>query len=688
MKLKKLNRLFYKSLLGLTIAVSVSACKLDEYNPVSLSEQDVLKKFNDWKAYQSNCYTGLWGSLIGMPYGIVSEAGTDLWTFPYGNHNQYRDVIAYEEFTINSGVVRNTWDFAWGSIKDCNKTIQLSEQLEDGDANEIKVLVAEAQLLRAYYYSVLVAQFGEIPLITVDDPIKNLNPTRNSVPEIYGQIVSDLRSAFNNLPVTPLDNNLQRVTKKSALGLLARVYAQGAGEGLSEGGKSYWLRAKECADSLINGMGTYNAVLYDDFAKVFASANNRNNLEALFTAYGLNPYSESYDYATGNTKPNLYLHYYPKLDDAFGTGKLLKRGVNSNTSNAYYGRLNQQFIAPTKYLINCFNANYDKRWENTFVTAFTNYSGTQAIASLGTGVPAPANVTYSAATVTLTADICNDFGIDLSHVGKKIYPYVDVNARNASRNATWQYIPKVWEKGAVSGSAADLRDVANANVHPYPLTEDENRFFAYLSKEPLSATDKNKRSYVTVNIDDLFDMAADPSGSTYKTVTSTNGLKPPALANLFPAMHKFNSNFDGGWLGGNFQQKLGNIMIMRMAEVYLIAAEATLHVNAGDGAAAAQYLNVLRRRATRNPADFTTGTGMQLTTATMNDVFDEYARELCGEYNRWALLKRNKAFESRLQTYNKTAFANFVPSKHYKRPIPFVFLNQINNANEFGNNGY
>jgi len=193
---------------------------------------------------------------------------------------------------------------------------------------------------------------------------------------------------------------------------------------------------------------------------------------------------------------------------------------------------------------------------------------------------------------------------------------------------------------------------------------------------------------VTVNIDDLFDIAADPTGSTYKSVTSTNGLTPMSLANMFPAMSKFNHNFDGGWVGSNFQLKLGNIMIMRMAEVYLIAAEATLHVNNGDNATAANYLNVLRKRACRNSADFNTSTGMQLTSASMDDVFDEYARELCGEFNRWAILKRNKAFETRLQKYNATAFANFDPAKHYKRPIPYSFLNQINNADEFGTNGY
>jgi hypothetical protein len=686
MRTKVIKKIAFAGAFSLLIAICISSCKkLDEYNPGGLSEENVLRDFNGWKAYQSNIYSGLWGSLIGMPYGIVSEAGTDLWTFPYNNHNQYRDVLAYEEFTISSGVVRNTWDFAWGPIKDCNKTIDLSTKLTDGAPNDIKALVGEAQLLRAYFYSVLVAQFGNVPLILTDDPVKSLSPKRSTVPEIYAQIVADLRAAFNNLPVTPFENNPQRVTKKAALGLLARVYAQGAGEGLSEGSKTYWVRAKEVADSLINNAGVYGAAMYDDFSKVFASANNRNNAEALFTAYGLNPYDPSYNVATSNTKPNLYLHYYPKFDDAFTTSDIFKRGVNSNTSNAYYGRLNQQFIAPTKYLINCFDARYDKRWENTFVTAFTNYSGVQAIAS-GTSIPSPANVTYAAATVTLTAAMCTKYGINASHIGSKIYPYVDVNAKLAPTFATWQYVPKVWPKDVTTGAVSALEEVPNANVHPYPLAADENRFFAYLSKDPLTAADKQARRYVTVNIDDMFD-PSDPTGSTYKANTSTNGLTPPQLATLFPAMMKFNHNFDGGWLGGNFQQKLGNIIVMRMAEVYLIAAEATLR-SGGSGGAAAAYLNELRKRACRNPADFNAGTGMQLASASMNDVFDEYARELCGEFNRWALLKRHKAFETRLQTFNRTAFVNFVAAKHYNRPIPFNFLNQINNADEFGNNGY
>jgi hypothetical protein len=682
-----MKTILYKCGISLCIALYISSCTLKEFNPAAVSEDVTLTNFDGWKAYQSNCYTGLWGSLIGLQYGLVSEVGTDLWTFSYNNPNQYMDIMAYQAFTNSSGIINNVWTFGWGSIKDCNKTIQLSTKLTNGNASDIKILTAEAEFLRGYYYSVLVAQFGSIPLELVGDPSTNLSPKRDSIPKIYAQIIADLRDAYNNLPVTPYDNNAARVTKKAAFGMLARVYAQGAGEGLTEGGKSYWLRAKEVADSLINNAGAYGATMYDDFAKVFASANNRNNAEVLFTAYGLDPYNTSYDAFTGNAKPNIYLHYYPKLDDAFGTADVFKRSVNSNTSNGYYGRLNQQFVAPTKYLINCFNAQYDKRWENTFVTAFANYSGVQAIANLGSGAPSPANVTYAAATVTLTAAMCTKYGIDASHVGEKIYPYADVNAKNASPNATWQYIPSIWAKGNYTGLTTALTTIPNANVHPYPLAADEDRFFCYLSKDPLTAADKKARKYVTVNIDDLFDMAADPTGSTYKSVTSTNGLPLSSLANLFPAMMKFNHNFDGGWLGGNFQQKLGNIMVMRMAEVYLIAAEATLH-STGDAGTAANYLNVLRKRACRNPADFNSSTGMQLGSATMNDVFDEFAREMCGEYNRWALLKREKAFETRLASYNKTAFTNFVPAKHYLRPIPYAFLNQINNAAEFGTNGY
>ena len=84
------------------------------------------------------------------------------------------------------------------------------------------------------------------------------------------------------------------------------------------------------------------------------------------------------------------------------------------------------------------------------------------------------------------------------------------------------------------------------------------------------------------------------------------------------------------------------MFIMRMAEVYLLAAEAEQQL--GNGTKAAEYLNVLRKRAARDQAN---ESSWKLTTATEDHKFEEYARELCGEFSRWSLLISLNAFESR-----------------------------------------
>ena len=134
----------------------------------------------------------------------------------------------------------------------------------------------------------------------------------------------------------------------------------------------------------------------------------------------------------------------------------------------------------------------------------------------------------------------------------------------------------------------------------------------------------------------------------------------------------------------DLQKKTGDVFIMRMAEVYLIAAEANQQL--GNGGKAAEYLNVLKKRAARDDASYE---AMKLSNATQDDVMDEYARELCGEYQRWLLMKRHKdTFKQRLQKGNPRAYRNFDENKHYFRPISFNFLSQIDNANEYGTNGY
>ena len=132
MKTHNIKGIFYTCALGLFLSFYLTSCSLDEYNPSAVSPENVLKNFSGWKSYQANCYTGLWGSLIGLNYNIQSETGTDLWTFSYGVHSMFKDMMAYEQFTTSSGPANAVWGYAYGSIKDCNVTLQLSSKLVDG----------------------------------------------------------------------------------------------------------------------------------------------------------------------------------------------------------------------------------------------------------------------------------------------------------------------------------------------------------------------------------------------------------------------------------------------------------------------------------------------------------------------------------------------------------------------------
>ena len=653
-----MKKIVYNILLLIITVVTVTSCSLDEYNPEGNAGGTSLTTFEGLKQLETYCYTPLYDQLFSASdYLSVAEAGTDIW-LTANNKTNTQQMFYYESLATNTNATNKLFQQAYTTINTCNAVIGRASGVTDGTADDIKVLVAEAKCLRAFYYLILVTNYGNITLNTAETTTANFAPKRSTLADIYDQITTDLKEAAADLNVTPYDDNYARVTKKTALGLLARAYAQGAGEDLEEEGVSYWQRAKEVSTDLIANASSYGAYLFSDVADVWAQANNRNNAEALFIASGPQAGSDAFLYGSyGSNKLFTYTYCDPnKLTDIYPV---------ASRSNYFYGRVNNNLYAPSKYLIDCFDATYDKRWENSFTTAYSLFSMVQ----VGWVVYPSSN-----ATVTLTSSLCSKYGIASSFVGKKIYPYVDVNAINAGSNGGNQYVASVWAKGDYTGNTNNLTTVKNVYANPYPLDEDENRFIVYLSKTSLTTAEKASRGYACVNIDDLFQSDGKYVEASFD---GTNTYQ------LFPSLNKFNFNFNGGFYGSNLQCKTGDMFIMRMAEVYLIAAEAEQKL--GNATAAADYLNVLRKRACRTESDYEAN--MKLTTATENDVLDEYARELCGEFSRWALLKRHKAFESRLALYNPRAAASFT-AKNYLRPISYTFLSQISNADEYGTNGY
>lgn len=673
------NKLIY-ALAAVAGAFSLSSCDLDEFNPTA--GDATADNYKTWKGLATYCYSPLATQLYSVyDFMSVAEGGTDMWLCPSGNVDYAKQLIYYDGLTTNTNAANKVFKQAYAAIATCNSVVNNAGNLNGGTADEIRQIAAEAKTLRAFYNLILVTYYGPVTLSTQEVGDVNVNPTRNSVEEIYAAIVKDLKEAVNELSEIPTDGNYARVTKKTAYGILARAYAQGAGEGLKEDGKSYWELAKATAETVITGSAgeqNFGAYLYSDVSDLWAQANNRGNKEALFIASGAN--GELSD-QSGYAKNNLFTYSICKpadCDDLYKT---------KDNANYYIGRANNCTLAPSKYSIDVSDANWDKRYENTFMTAFGEFS-MESSGWYGAGEH------YATKALPITRSLRTKYGVCS---GDTLVPYVEMGVQKPG--ATNQYIPVgVWPKGysAWKGRNAQGLDVyepdlskletnhKNVYVIDYPVDVDDNRFRIVLSKEYKTAEEKKLSPYFTVNIDDFFGQDAlngydteykrSPFDVTTSNPSGTNAYK------LYPSLIKFNWCYSGSW-GSGLNTKNGDMMIIRTAELYLIAAEAAQQL--GDGATAARYLNVLRNRAVRQGK-----TAPQLTNATESDILDEYAREMAGELNRWALLKRHHAFETRLAQHNKRAAAFFDPAKHYNRPISADFLNQISNPDEYGDNGY
>lgn len=133
--------------------------------------------------------------------------------------------------------------------------------------------------------------------------------------------------------------------------------------------------------------------------------------------------------------------------------------------------------------------------------------------------------------------------------------------------------------------------------------------------------------------------------------------------------------------GGNGSpQSSRDVFVFRVAEMYMIVAEA--NVNLGRTTEAATAVNFVRRRA--GGSAFEVGGGDM----TIDFILDERAREFAGEQIRWFDLKRTGKLVERAKLYNPDIRNNIAPT-HVLRPIPRSQLDAVTNKSEFTQNpGY
>lgn len=129
-------------------------------------------------------------------------------------------------FDASSELVNQFWDSSYRGINKANFVINNEEKINlipnslMSQATKDKY-IGEAKFLRGLYYFNLVTLYGGVPLITTV-PQSSEGFPRNSVEEVYAQIISDFTDAANTLLPKATEEN-GRATRGAAYAMLGKV---------------------------------------------------------------------------------------------------------------------------------------------------------------------------------------------------------------------------------------------------------------------------------------------------------------------------------------------------------------------------------------------------------------------------------------------------------------------------------
>jgi hypothetical protein len=185
----------------------------------------------------------------------------------------------------------------------------------------------------------------------------------------------------------------------------------------------------------------------------------------------------------------------------------------------------------------------------------------------------------------------------------------------------------------------------------------------FTSKNTLSEAEMNSKKYTTYDISRVY---------------NANGI--PSQRKFYVSLKKFK---DSTRTSSNEAQSPRDVFVIRLAEMYLIAAEAELKL--GNPANAATHLNKIRTRAAIPGRE----AAMQISAGdvTLDFILDERARELAGEQLRWFDLKRTNKLIDRIKTQKMNPDAAlYIKDYHTVRPIPQSQIDAVINKDEFKQN--
>lgn len=665
------------------ISFGATSCSdfLDEDNKTGETADLAYNTVSGIDGLIQSAYTythGWWGK---EPSLGLAEMGSDL--FYFGYDNKQKSMLKYDisAEALGSNVADNPcldeyWEMFYAGVDVCNNALKYVPECSVIDDNKKAAYLGDAYFLRALYYSQMVAMWGPIPYNAEPINAINNNPVRVPEAEVYGNILNDLKQAMDNYKKANIMDGKSatadgRAYYYSAEALYARVALYAAswlGANAVSGYGNLYTEALNAANDVINNSG---AKFYSRFSDTW----NMNNEEATTNTENLFAVHYSNDLNAGRD------NCVPYRFSSEGTGNF-----NSLITRTGYGRNGGS--ASLLMFVSLWNNGCDDIGPNgqkNNSIFFRMAAGKTTIKSKSTGKDVEVGKYYSPYGRGFTRYLPSLYlwqildeikGTDQRYNGTllteyRVHPDLAGNAANYPKMADQTY--KTYDEayaedgnyfnGGVIGIQYALMDGNSAEGQALQAeAKDKYRLqFAFGGDIPVYTSGDPATALPTEGGKAKSDVYGD---ARYKS-EKIEGRRS------FPGIKKFlDDQYEEDY--PTFDISHRDIMVLRLAEMYLIKAEAEL----ATGGDALKTINQLRAaRAIAGKDNSISGT------VTIETILKERAIELCGEYQRWFDLKRTHTLIDHVKKYNAQASGN-IALKHYYRPIPLSELESVTNRGD------
>ncbi len=667
----KMKKIFLTIVAATALLLGTPSCSdfLEEDNKAGMTADLTYSTTSGVQGLVASCYSfarGWYGKEAGLG---LSETGTDL--FYYGYDNKQKSLNSYNITAVSldgnssdNASLDHYWEMFYCAVDVCNtalKYVPLNEVISENQRNQF---MGEAYFLRAFYHLHMVNIWGPIPYNNETLTAIVTDPVRMPEEEVYSNILADLDNSIAAFDAAGYKIKSDgRANYWAARALKARTLLYAASwlgktaltTNTAYSGKDLYALAKAEADAVI---GSGIASFYDNYADTW-SMNNEDVSKNKEAIWGVS-YSSDIT-TTANCIPKRY--------KTNASGEPLD--YNSLITRTGYSRGGSAMLL-------------------MFVSMWSN--GASDLGNSG-------KETFVRVLGESTSYI------EHFKTKEKIYvaPYYSPYGRGFTRYLPSLYLWDLLEKNRATDQRTEATLLDAYTIAPglagssknYPAIQDTAIYYCYLNGN--SPEGQAKQAWAKGRYRIQFAAGGDiPVYTSLDPATA----KPTEAAKAKSDVYndgRYNSYKIAGWCSyPGIKKFLDNVydpaypthdiskrdhMVLRLAEMYLIKAEAEL--GTGNNGAALSALNELRTKRAK-PGKNNTLSG----TVSINTILDERAIELCGEQQRWFDLKRTKTLVNRVKAYNAQASAN-IKDFHYLRPIPQAQFDAITNPADFlQNQGY